>query len=112
MNNNTRGVRLCAVWYCMLIYRCVTLLLPLLHCTTTPPGTPYYLAPELCREEPYNNKSDIWSLGVLLYEMMCFKMPFDGRGIGELMKKILRGRPASIPAARYVKDSLYIQCRN
>ena len=93
----------------MLIY---SVLLSFSLSSITPPGTPYYLAPELCREEPYNNKSDIWSLGVLLYEMMCFKMPFDGRGIGELMKKILRGRPASIPAARYVKDSLYIQCRN
>lgn len=32
-------------------------------------GTPYYLSPEIVENKPYNNKSDIWSLGVLLYEM-------------------------------------------
>ena len=37
-------------------------------------GTPYYLSPEIVLNKPYNFKSDIWSLGVLLYEMMCLKM--------------------------------------
>lgn len=32
-------------------------------------GTPYYLSPELCADQPYRDKSDCWALGVLLYEV-------------------------------------------
>jgi len=32
-------------------------------------GTPYYLSPEIIRGDPYSFKSDVWALGVLLYEM-------------------------------------------
>ena len=39
-------------------------------------GTPYYLSPELCEEKPYNHKSDIWSLGCVLYESVTLKPPF------------------------------------
>ena len=40
-------------------------------------GTPYYLSPELCEEKPYNHKSDIWSLGCVLYELCTFRHPFE-----------------------------------
>ena len=40
-------------------------------------GTPYYLSPELCAEESYNHKSDIWSLGCVLYELCTLKHPFE-----------------------------------
>ena len=40
-------------------------------------GTPYYLSPELCEEKPYNNKSDIWSLGCVLYELCTLRHPFE-----------------------------------
>ena len=42
-------------------------------------GTPYYLSPELCEEKPYNHKSDIWSLGCVLYELCTFKHPFEAK---------------------------------
>ena len=32
-------------------------------------GTPYYLSPELCEDKPYNEKSDMWAAGVVLYEL-------------------------------------------
>ncbi|XP_014390715.1 PREDICTED: serine/threonine-protein kinase Nek1 [Myotis brandtii] len=36
-------------------------------------GTPYYLSPEICENKPYNNKSDIWALGCVLYELCTLK---------------------------------------
>ncbi len=55
-------------------------------------GTPYYLSPELCEEKPYNNKSDIWSLGCVLYELCTLKHPFEAQNQGALILKILRGK--------------------
>ncbi len=40
-------------------------------------GTPYYLSPELCEDKPYNEKSDVWALGVVLYECCTQRHPFD-----------------------------------
>ena len=54
-------------------------------------GTPYYLSPEIINNEPYGFKSDIWALGVLLYEMCMLKMPFDASNIPQLYLKIITG---------------------
>lgn len=41
-------------------------------------GTPLYASPELCENAPYNEKTDIWSLGVVLYELAALTPPFTG----------------------------------
>ncbi len=61
-------------------------------------GTPYYLSPELCEEKPYNNKSDIWSLGCVLYELCTLRHPFEAANQGALILKILRGKFNPIPS--------------
>ena len=58
--------------------------------THTVVGTPYYLSPELWEEKPYNNKSDIWSLGCILYELCTLKHPFDAKTQGGLFLKIIK----------------------
>ena len=42
-------------------------------------GTPYSLSPEICEDEPYNQKSDIWALGCVLYELTTLKHAFEGQ---------------------------------
>lgn len=60
-------------------------------------GTPYNLSPELCEDKPYGNKSDIWALGCLLYEMLTLKHAFDGKSLPALVLKIMRGRYPPVP---------------
>ena len=66
-------------------------------------GTPYYLSPEIINSKPYDSKSDIWALGVLLYEMMTFKMPFNANSLPSLSLKIIKGYYPSPPTS-YSKD--------
>ena len=54
-------------------------------------GTPLYLAPEVWKRCAYDQKCDMWSLGVLLYEMMTFAFPFNGRNTDELARRICSG---------------------
>ena len=74
-------------------------------------GTPYYLSPEIINNKPYDSKSDIWALGVMLYEMMTFKMPFNANSLPALSLKILRGIYQQ-PSSYYSKDliNLVKQC--
>uniref|UniRef100_A0ABK0LFS5 non-specific serine/threonine protein kinase n=1 Tax=Rattus norvegicus TaxID=10116 RepID=A0ABK0LFS5_RAT len=59
-------------------------------------GTPYYLSPEICQNRPYNNKTDIWSLGCVLYELCTLKHPFESDNLHHLVLKICQGRVAPI----------------
>ncbi|XP_041458233.1 uncharacterized protein LOC121410305 isoform X1 [Lytechinus variegatus] len=55
-------------------------------------GTPYYISPEICEGKPYNDKSDIWALGCILYEMACRQKTFEGTNLPALVNKIMKGQ--------------------
>jgi NIMA (never in mitosis gene a)-related kinase len=59
-------------------------------------GTPFYLSPEICRGESYAVKSDIWSLGCLLYEMIAMKVPFAGSNLPALIRQITSAAPPNL----------------
>ena len=60
-------------------------------------GTPYYASPEVWKNDAYDKKSDIWSLGCVLYEMMTLKAPFRSSTIEKLHNKIVRCIYARVP---------------
>lgn len=64
----------------------------------TQTGTPYYASPEIWKDHPYTNKSDIWSLGCLLYEAAANKTPFYGNDMETLARKIGTGEYTPLPA--------------
>jgi len=57
----------------------------------TQTGTPYYASPEVWKDQPYDIKSDIWSLGWVLYEMITLKPPFRAEDMHSLFKVVLKG---------------------
>eukprot|EP00931_Biecheleriopsis_adriatica_P089974 TRINITY_DN64029_c0_g1_i1.p1 TRINITY_DN64029_c0_g1~~TRINITY_DN64029_c0_g1_i1.p1 ORF type:complete len:601 (-),score=141.90 TRINITY_DN64029_c0_g1_i1:114-1916(-) len=67
-------------------------------CARTAIGTPFYLSPEICQEKPYSFKSDVWSLGCVLYELATLHHAFDADSMQGLVLKILRGVPPEVPS--------------
>jgi len=62
-------------------------------------GTPYYIAPELVESKPASERSDIYSLGIIFYEMLTGQKPFESTGIAELIGQHLRAPIPRLPAA-------------
>jgi len=66
-------------------------------------GTPYYMSPEqIFGEKDIDARADVWSLGVIIYECLSGRRPFEGDNAGQVMKAILKGEPA--PLATFVPD--------
>ena len=63
----------------------------------TQTGTPYYASPEVWKDQPYDNKSDIWSLGCVLYEMITLRPPFRAENMEGLYNKVIKGQFSKIP---------------
>jgi len=77
---------------------------------TTNVGTPFYMSPEIICEKQYDERSDIWSLGCLIYELCALRPPFDATNQITLSKKITAGAFERIPR-KYSDDLFYaIRC--
>ena len=61
-------------------------------------GTPYYLAPELWKRQRYSKKADVWSLGILLYEIAALQRPFVSSTMVGLMDRVISGEYEPLPA--------------
>jgi NIMA (never in mitosis gene a)-related kinase len=70
----------------------------------TQTGTPYYASPEVWQDKPYDSKSDIWSLGCVLYEMVTLKPPFRANDMNGLYKSVLKG--SYPPVDKHYSNSL------
>jgi len=65
----------------------------------TQTGTPYYASPEVWKDQPYDSKSDIWSLGCVIYEAVTLQPPFQASDMQGLYKKVIRGLYPELPAS-------------
>ena len=70
----------------------------------TQTGTPYYASPEVWKDEAYDWRSDIWSIGCVLYEMTTLKPPFRAANMEGLSKKVLKGIYPRINMQIYSED--------
>ena len=69
----------------------------------TQTGTPYYASPEVWRDEPYDSKSDIWSLACVTYEMLTLHPPFRAESMKGLYEKVIKGKYPKI-SEKYSSD--------
>ena len=80
-------------------------------------GTPLYMAPELIRHQRYDEKVDVWSLGCIVYQLLCGMTPFDGKTLKKInyniTNKPLDSTMFSDPCWRPISDDakdFILQC--
>jgi len=64
-------------------------------------GTLFYISPEVCKGEAFSTKTDIWSLGCILYEICTNRKPFDGTSDDHLKTKIISYAHPQLPAEKF-----------
>lgn len=55
-------------------------------------GTPYFMSPEVTQGQPYNNKADVWAMGVIIYELATLRKPFDSENLQKLFE-LIKNKP-------------------
>ena len=90
-------VSMCAcVHMCLCACLCPRVPVHVLACSCA--GTPHYLSPEVCQGQRYDQKSDMWALGCVLYELCALRKPFDGSNLPAILLSIMRSKPEPIDA--------------
>jgi len=83
---------------------------------STAVGTPYYLAPEIIEGKKYDQLADMWSLGVVLYELAALQLPFKASNMPALMLRIMQGQYDPLPGhcsaavVKLVQQLLQLEC--
>jgi len=67
-------------------------------------GTPYYMSPEVCQNQPYSYKSDVWALGCILYEMCALQQAWNGSNLLGLVYKIVQEKYPPLSEEKYSED--------
>uniref|UniRef100_K1RCF7 non-specific serine/threonine protein kinase n=1 Tax=Magallana gigas TaxID=29159 RepID=K1RCF7_MAGGI len=79
-------------------------------------GSPYYMSPEILACKAYDSKSDIWAMGVCMYEMATLKRPFNAHRMQQLVFEIVHGQMPPMPNDEYSSQLIEIIermiCRN
>ena len=81
----------------------VSKILNRMRTASTQTGTPYFASPEIWKDQPYDYKCDIWSVGCIIYEMAALHVPFRGTSMQNLYQNVLRGLYQQI-SLRYSDD--------
>ncbi|MBS1809260.1 MAG: protein kinase [Acidobacteria bacterium] len=75
-------------------------------------GTPRYMSPEQARGLPVDGRTDIFSLGVMLYEMVTGRAPFDGTTMSDILAAILKDEPTPLAALAPDAPPAFVQVIN
>ena len=60
-------------------------------------GTPYFMAPEVLTGVPYDQRADMWAIGIILYELITLKKPFDGLSVEKVFWEIMKSDFEPLP---------------
>lgn len=79
-------------------------------------GTPIYMSPQVLKHKQYTSKTDVWSLGILFFELLFGRLPYNGYNEDDLHRNIVKG-PLQIPecskeALKILQGTLVVEEEN